>query len=374
MISRPRVLLGVAFVAVALGASACTPAAPDVPAAELPVLDAELAGRFARLSLDCVERPYPHKSDLIQDDAADVRPHADVTPAFYGCFDWHSAVHGHWAMLALLRRFPALPEAPRIRAILLAHLAPGPLAAELAIFGRTSSRTFERPYGWGWLLRLASELERWNDPEAPRLREALQPLVRHLAGASADYLGRLSVPVRAGTHNNTAYAISHLLAGARALGDEAFATLLVRRARAFYLGDRACPVAYEPSGEDFLSPCLAEADLMRQALSPAEFLPWLDGFLPAPSDPAFATLLAPPEVKDRHDPRIGHLIGLSFHRAAAFQGLAGALPSDDPRRDVFLRLAARHAIEALTQMNDSGYGGEHWLATFAIAALSATSP
>jgi len=342
---------------------------PEVPSAPLPTLDAASASRFAALSIGCIDRPYPHKSDLVLAGEPDVRPHREAAPAFFGCFDWHSAVHGHWALLTVLRLFPDLPEAARIRAILAEHLTTDRLATELDMLQRADERTFERPYGWAWFLRLAATLKTWDDPAAPGLFAAVLPVSRHLARATTDYLGRLSVPVRAGTHNNTAYALAHVLAYARSVDDSGLERVVSERARAFYLADHACPVAYEPSGEDFLSPCLVEADLMRRVLSPAEFLPWLDRFLADLGGPGFSPLLAPAVVHDRHDPRIGHLIGLSLSRAQGFRGLAAALPSTDPRRDFFLALAARHATDGLARMRDSGYGGEHWLATFALAAL-----
>jgi hypothetical protein len=345
-----------------------------MPTDPMPSLDAARASAFAALSLGCVDRPYPHKSDLVIEGEADLRPPAELTPAFAGCFDWHSAVHGHWAMLQVLQRFPDLPEAPRVREALRAHLTPERLQAEVAVFARPGQRTFERPYGWAWLLRLAADLHRWDDPDAPALAAAVQPLATRLASSLADYLERLSVPVRAGTHNNTAYAMSHALDYAEAVHDTIFAMALKARARAFFHDDRACPAAYEPSGEDFLSPCLAEADLMRRVLPQGAFVPWLDAFLPAPGSDAFRSLASPVEVRDPHDPRLGHLIGLSFHRAAAFRGLASALPSSDPRAAAFLALAARHANDGLAQMADSGYGGEHWLATFGLAALVPVEP
>ncbi len=365
---RPFAVLAV------LGMLACSPPAPPVPSTPMPTLDATRASGFAALSLGCVDRPFPHKSDLVIEGEADLRPPAELTPGFAGCFDWHSAVHGHWAMLQVLQRFPDLPEAPRLREALKAHLTPERLQAEVAVFARPGQRTFERPYGWAWLLQLAADLHRWDDPDAVALAAAVQPLATRLAAALADYLSRLSVPVRAGTHNNTAYAMAHALTYARAVHDQAFEAVLLERARAFFEADRACPVAFEPSGEDFLSACLAEADLMRRVLPAASFPAWLDGFLPSVDDPAFRPLREPPAVKDRHDPRIGHLIGLCLHRAQAFRGLAAGLPADDPRAATFLALAARHATDGLAQMADSGYGGEHWLATFGLAALSPIEP
>jgi hypothetical protein len=180
----------------------------------------------------------------------------------------------------------------------------------------------------------------------------------------------LSVPIRAGTHPNTAFAMAHMLDYARAAGDRELAGVIKKRAKDFYAGDRDCPTAYEPSGEDFISPCLAEADLMRRVLDRKEFVTWLDGFLPPLSSKKFRPLLAPAEIKDLKDPKIGHLIGLSLQRAWCYRGIAGALDEQDPRRPFFLKLARLHRHTAVTQMFDSGYGGEHWLASFAIHLLT----
>ncbi len=323
-----------------------------------------------QLSLRCVDRPFPNKPSWVIGSKDDLVPPKARTPAFYGCFDWHSAVHGHWAMVRVLRRFPSGPDASALHDKLDAHLTQAHLQAELTFFRRKENRTFERPYGWGWLLRLAAELHDWGHPDGARWSKNLEPLAQFLAGRIADYLPRLSVPVRAGTHSNTAFAMVHALDYARTVGDTALEKLLVQRARTLYLQDRACPTDYEPSGEDFISPCLVEADLMRRVLPRTEFVRWLDDFLPALDGERFRPMLTPVEVKDPKDPKIGHLIGLALQRAWSMQGIAASLPQGDPRRDVFGRLARLHRHEALEQMFDSGYGGEHWLASFAIYLLT----
>ncbi len=340
---------------------------PDVPAASL---DRQTASRLVAFSLACVDREYPTKPDNVLENASELRPSRVNSPAFFGCYDWHSAVHGHWAMVRVLRLFPDLPEATAIRAVLDRHLSPESLNAELAFFQRKSSALLERPYGWGWLLRLATELHQSPLREARAWDAVVQPLATFLAGRMADYLSQLTVPVRHGVHSNTAFALTHALAYARATGDARLNAAIEQRAREFYLSDISCPVAYEPSGEDFLSPCLAEADLMRSVLSRTDFGKWLDGFLPPMTSPAFGPLLRPVAVKDRKDPRIGHLIGLGMQRAWSLRGLASSLPDSDPRRSVLERIGAVHRQDALRQMSDSGYGGEHWLATFAIYLLS----
>ena len=329
-----------------------------------------LARRLIRLSLECVDKEFPNKPSDVQSGPQDVKRPRRLHPAFYGCYDWHSAVHGHWALARVLRRFPSLPEAAKIRAKLDGHLTKARLAGEVAYFQGKHRRLFERPYGWGWLLRLAEELHGWQDPDAQRWARALQPLERLIARRTKDYLKRLSVPVRAGTHASTAFALVHIHDYARAKGDRTLRLAVERAAQRFYTGDRGCPTHFEPSGEDFISPCLAEADLMRRVLPKPSFSRWLDGFLPPLESRRFAPLRRPPRVLDPKDPRIGHLIGLSLQRAWAMRGIAKTLGSAEPRSPVLRRLADLHAADALGQMFDSGYGGAHWLASFALYLMT----
>ena len=336
----------------------------------MPKLDQTHASRFVNLSLACVDRAFPNKPSHVYDGVETFRPPRDVTPAFYGCFDWHSAVHGHWAMARVLRQFPKIPEASRIRQALNAHLQAEAMQRELDFFKAKRSRTFERPYGWGWLLRLAAELHSWQDEDARRWAAALRPLASFLATQMADYLARLSRSIRAGTHANTAVALVHGLDSAGAVGDTSLAKTIEQRARDFYGADTDCPTAYEPSGEDFISPCLVEADLMRRVLPRAKFVAWLDGFLPPFYSAKFRPLLETVEVRDRHDPRIGHLIGLFLQRAWCMGGVASALPEGDRRSAVLEKAARLHGHEAVKLMFDSGYGGEHWLASFAVYLLT----
>lgn len=332
-------------------------------------LDADRAGKLAALTLACADKEYPNKTSDVADGDETVQPPRILHPAFFGCFDWHSSVHGHWALVRLLKT-TEFADAARARAILDRHFTPEKIAAELLYFQTPRNKTFERPYGFGWFLRLMAELHTWKNRDAERWAKCLEPLGNHIAAALVRYLETLSIPVRAGTHDSTAFAMAHAHDYSVAVGDSSLKTVLEKRARDFYLDDVACPTAYEPSGEDFISPCLAEADLMRRILTREEFGPWLDRFFGALDEPAFGPLRLPPVVKDREDPRIGHLIGLSLQRAAAYLGVAGALSENDPRRAVFQRLAAIHRADGLAKMEGSGYGGEHWLASFAIFLLT----
>ncbi len=365
------VLLVAALASVSVPASAEPAPVPVAPpyAGSDGTMDAAGARRLAGLSLACVDRPFPNKPGHVIEFAGHLRPPKVLTPAFHGCFDWHSAVHGHWALARVLKAFPGLPDAAPIRAALSRHLRPDVLARERAFFQEKRNRTFERPYGWGWYLRLAAELRAFDDPDARRWSAAVEPLARDFAASMATYLARLSFPIREGTHANTAFALTHAWDYAVAADDATLKGAIDAAARRFYLADRACPLAYEPSGEDFLSPCLAEADLVRRVLPAGEFREWLRAFLPSTGDAA-AFQLEPPEVRDRQDPRIGHLIGLDFHRAWCLLGIASALPPGDPLADRLRSLADAHRSAGLSDMQDSGYGGEHWLASFALYLLA----
>jgi hypothetical protein len=339
---------------------------PERPAR---ALDEKLAARLVQLSLQCVDREYPNKPSNVLAGNDEVVPPRKLHPAFFGCFDWHSAVHGHWTMVRVLKLFPKIESAKAIRRKLDRHLSPQAIRGEVGYLEAKHHHLFERPYGWGWLLRLAAELRTWEDPDAKRWSAALAPLERLLARRTIDYLGRLSTPVRAGTHHSTAFALAHIHDYAEVSDNAELRQAIARAGRRFYLADRDCPVAYEPSGEDFISPCLAEADLMRRILRAGELRPWLDRFMPELVSPRSRSLLHPPEVRDRKDPKIGHLIGLSMQRTWTMKGLAGALPRGDPRAKVLRRSAALHQHDSLRLMFDSGYGGAHWLASFAVFML-----
>lgn len=340
--------------------------APGVRADPAPgtSLDLQTVRSLAALSLSCIDRPFPNKPSHIYESPDQVRPPEQWTPAFFGCFDHHSAVHGHWALVRVLRTAPQADSDGRIRAALDRHLSPELLEREAAFFQEERNRTFERPYGWGWILRLASELHDFDDADARRWFAAITPLARVIARNLVDYLGRLSYPIREGVHPNTAFALTHAWDYSVAVGDQDLQHAVRDAAMRFYVQDVSCPIAWEPSGEDFLSPCLAEADLMRRVLPSARFARWLDRFLPDLS--SRRTSLAPPEVRDPADPRIGHLIGLHFQRAWSLLGIARSLPAGDRRIAVCRALAARHQEAGLARMVGSGYGGEHWLATFAL--------
>ena len=329
-------------------------------------LDAAAAGRFARQALDCVAKEYPNKPDHVMNGPQDARGPRDQHPAFYGCFDWHSSVHGHWMLLRVLRLHPDLAEAGRIRAVLDTHLAPPAIAAELAYLDAPGRKAFERTYGWAWLLKLDAELRGWDEPRARTWEAALRPLAERIAKELSAFLDRLSYPIRSGVHPNSAYTLSLALDYAEAAADTALAGKVRARSLAYFAQDAACPLAYEPSGEDFLSGCLEEAALMARVLNGKTYGPWLEAFLPGLGA---GRLLRPAEVSDRSDPRIVHLDGLNLSRAENLSRIAAALGPRDRRRAALLKLADAHLDASLPFVTGGGYEGGHWLATYAVRAL-----
>ena len=345
---------------------------PSTRADAPPRLSPDVASSFARLALGCVQKEFPNKPDHVMNDAKDVRPPQVMHPVFYGCFDWHSAVHGHWMLVRLLRTHPGIPEAPRIRAALDGNITPENVAVEVAYLDEPNRKSFERTYGWAWLLKLAEELSSWDDPDGRRWAAALEPLAREIAKRYVDFLPRQTYPIRTGVHPNTAFGIAFALDYATVTGDTALREILVERSLAYYGHDADCPAEWEPGGEDFFSPCLVEADLMRRVLPADRFASWFRAFLPgiARGDPV--RLLSPATVADRSDPKIVHLDGLNLSRAWCMTGIASALSADDPARRVLLESAARHAEETLVHVASGRYEGEHWLASFAVYALCAS--
>ena len=323
------------------------------------------ADRFAALVLTCVHREYPNKLDHVMSGVGEVKVPKELHPAFYGCFDWHSSVHGHWMLVKLLRDHPGMARAAEIRAALDEDLAPDRIAAEVAYLGQGNRRSFERTYGWAWLLKLSAELQSWEDPAAARWAKALQPLADELVNQFKLFLPKQSYPIRTGVHPNTAFSLELALDFARITHDEAFEALILERARTWYGRDRLGPLVWEPGGEDFLSPCLEEATLMSRVLSRPAFHRWFGGFLPD-----FPGGLKPAVVSDRTDPKIVHLDGLNLSRARALYHLAAALGPGDPRSTKLRQLADRHARASLPHLASGNYEGEHWLATFAVRMLS----
>ncbi len=326
---------------------------------------------LARLALAGIPTEYPNKpSEVLVDDASLRTPRA-MHPAFFGSFDWHSSVHGHWMLVRLLRLYPESPVAAEIEALLNKQLTPEKMRQEADYFTETKfNRAFERMYGWAWALRLAAELHAWDDPRAQRWSEAFAPLEDILVTLTKEYLPKLTWPVRTGVHPDTGFALAFTLDYARVVKDAELEKLVVERARAFYEKDRDYPTAYEPSGQDFFSSGLNEADLMRRVLPPKEFAEWLTGFLPGLAEGKAGNLLTPVEVSDVTDGHLVHLAGLNLCRAWTFSGIASALPEDDPRVAVLRSATAEHLEAGFRYVFSGHYEGEHWLATFAVYALT----
>jgi hypothetical protein len=319
----------------------------------------DLANRFAGIALAHVTREYPNKLDHVLAGPADIRGPRDLHPVFYGSFDWHSCVHGYWMLAHLYRRFPAMPNAGAIRTLFDAHLVPERIAGECAYLAAPSARGFERPYGWAWLLKLAAELALHETPRGRAWSAAIEPLARVFAARFTAFLPLATYPIRAGVHTNTAFAVRLALD----YQDQALQVLLTDTVRRWYAEDNDCQ-AWEPGGDEFLSPALIEAECMRAALPDQEFRSWLAGFLPRVGQRLPATLFTPAIVSDRADGKIAHLDGLNLSRAWCWRALADFTP--DPEA---IRQTARAHMDASLPYVSGNYMGEHWLCSFAVLAV-----
>ena len=333
-------------------------------------LSREQASSFARLALKGIQKEYPNKPEHVLNSEADIQGPRALHPAFYGSFDWHSSVHSHWMLVRLLRLFPDLPERQQIRVVLANNLTAKNLQAEADYFTQPNHQTFERTYGWAWLLKLAEELRGWDDPDGRQWSRNLQPLVDAIVSRYLAFLPKQTYPIRSGVHPNTAFGLSFALDYARAAGHKPLRDLIEERSRFYFAADVGIPAAWEPNGADFFSPSLMEADLMRRVLPPVEFRVWLGRFLPGMARGEPKSLFTPAEVTDRSDLQLVHLDGVNLSRAWCMRNIAGALRKDDPARKVLADSAARHAEAALRHVGSGEYAGEHWLASFAVYLLS----
>jgi hypothetical protein len=336
----------------------------------LPGLTPEQASSYARLALANVEREYPCKLDHVSCDVSGVASPRALHPAFFGSFDWHSCVHAHWLLATVHALHPGLPEAGAIRAAFDAHLAPANIAGEIAYLSRPASRGFERTYGWAWLLKLAQMLSRSEDADAQRWSCNLAPLAQAFAARFRSHLPDATYPIRHGVHSNSAFGLAFALDYARTCGAGDLAELCVAKARGWYLQDVQAPAMWEPSGADFLSPTLIEADLMRRILDGESFAAWLHRFLPDLEQRQPAPLFTPAMVSDRSDLYIVHLDGLNLSRAWCWRAIAAALPPNDPRVRIAVDAAREHLQAGLAGVDTGDYAGDHWLATFAAVALT----
>jgi hypothetical protein len=337
---------------------------------EFPTLDQASASVFAGLALKGITREYPNKLDHTMNGPEEVLSPAELHPTFYGSYDWHSSVHGYWMLVRLLRLFPQLPEAEEIRTTLNGLLTPEKVAAEVAYMDAPSRASFERTYGWAWLLKLAEELHSWEDEDGLRWSQKLEPLADAMVDRYLDFLPKQDYPIRRGVHPNTAFGLAFALDYAREVNHGSLESLLLERTEAYFGSDRDYPAQWEPDGDDFFSRSLMEADLMRRTMGPEEFSVWLREFLPGLEDGHPVSLLTPAEVSDRTDPKIVHLDGLNLSRAWCMRLMAQGLPEGDPLKPLLMESAALHAEATLPHVANGNYEGEHWLGTFAVYMLT----
>ena len=333
---------------------------------DFPAVDADLAAKFAGLALGHVEREYPHKLDHVLTGPEDAQTPSALHPIFHGSFDWHSCVHGYWTLARLLRLQPGHANAAATRALFARQFTAEKIGAELDYVLRPSSRGFERPYGWAWLLYLQAELARHETPEGRAWATGMAPLAGAFADRFKAFLPIADYPLRAGVHSNTAFALTLAMGYAETCGDDALAALAKATAERWYGADRACQ-AWEPSGDEFLSSALMEAVCMRRSLDQGAFADWFNAFLPRLEQREPASLFAPASVSDRSDGKIAHLDGLNLSRAWCWRILAET--ADGNRRSVCEAAATQHLAAGLPHIAGD-YMGEHWLASFALLALT----
>ncbi|MFA3792484.1 DUF2891 domain-containing protein [Aliiglaciecola sp. SL4] len=327
----------------------------------------EIIDRFAELALECVHKEYPNIIKHMMNSDEDVKTPKQLYPAFYGCFDWHSSVHGHWLLTRIASQYPNSTHHQDIMASLARSFTEENLAGELAYFNRADTGTsFERPYGLAWFLQLTMELRGWDNPQAKHWLDILTPLENKIIANLTDWLPKLSFPIRVGEHSQTAFAFGLMWDWSLNANNQEFNNLLKTNITRLYASDVNCPLAYEPSGQDFLSPCIAEADLMRRVLSSAQYAKWLSAFLPSIPTDGKAKWLEVATVVDKTDGKLAHLDGLNLSRAWMLEGIASALNSKDPRKVAILNAAQAHKKSGLNSViHDMHYMGSHWLGSFA---------
>jgi hypothetical protein len=323
-------------------------------------LDITQANRLSQLPIACIQNPLPYKAGLVIDKAEDLAMPQVHHPAFYGCFDWHSAVHGHWSLVYLLKTFPNLDNREKIIKMLDENLTQENIQKELEYFTLNDhTKSFERTYGWAWLLKLQEELYTWDSPKAQEWYKNLTPLSTYISEAYISYLPKLVYPIRVGEHSNTAFGLSFAYDYAITVGDNQLKDSIEKNALRFYNEDKGCPITWEPSGYDFLSPCLQEIDIMRKILDRKKFDTWLQGFMPDLYEGTMT--LEPGKIIDRTDGKLVHLDGLNFSRAWCLYPLSENNKAQE--------IANTHLAYSLNKITDGDYAGQHWLASFALFAF-----
>jgi len=327
-----------------------------------PELNKKSANYLYHFAFECIDQEYPNKLGQVLGDSSYLKEPSELHPAFYGCFDWHSSVHGHWTLLNILKELPNFEHRDAIFAKLQKNITKENILKEIEYFDDAHNKTFERTYGWAWLLKVAETLQDWNTEESLELYQNLEPLVKLIESKYIEFLPKLTYPIRVGEHPNTAFGMSFALDYAKKYAPE-LAAIIEVKAKEYYLNDKGCPITWEPGGFDFLSPCLQEASLMMKVLPKEEFMSWLDNFLPNfrqhPS-----TYLEVAEVTDRSDGKLAHLDGLNFSRAWCLYEIGLKLDNDK-----MLNLANKHFDYSYKKMDSGEYAGAHWLASFALYAI-----
>lgn len=337
--------------------------ASEIKIFEEPSFTVSEANKLIELPLHCLEIEYPNKLSQVIGSDKDLQPPTVLHPIFYGCFDWHSAVHGYWSMVTLLKEFSELKRTQEVRQLLRKNITSENVAIELAYFQKGINKSYERTYGWAWLLKLAETLHQWDDPLARELELNLKPLTEHIVANYKDFLPKLNYPIRVGEHTNTAFGLTFAFDYAVATGEIELQKLITKRAKEFYSKDTNCTITWEPGGYDFLSPCLEELDIMRRVLSEEEFKGWMASFLPQLLNPEYHLDVG--LVSDRTDGKLVHLDGLNFSRAWVFYGLANQYPEYAHLRNI----ANEHILYSYPNLVGDTYEGGHWLGSFAIYAL-----
>jgi len=334
---------------------------------KLPELDKTLAIKFANMALKCIEKEYPNKPSHVMNNSSEIKRPRDFHPAFYGCFDWHSSVHGHWMLVRLLKIFPGFKLESRIRAALKRNITKENIELELTYLNQPNRKSFERTYGWAWLLKLAEELYTWEDKDGKKLYTHLKTLADKIAGSYINFLPRQTYPIRTGVHPNTAFGLLFACDYAKTLKNKELLNLVTRRSLEYFGKDENSPSEWEPGGEDFFSPSLMEADLMTRILSRSEFLQWFSNFLPGFEK---SSLLKPAIVSDRTDGKLSHLDGLNLSRAWCMADILKLLPEGDKKVEIIKNSIKIHMKATLDNIESGHYAGEHWLASFAVYTFS----
>ena len=322
------------------------------------------ANRLAKLPLHCMQVEYPNKLNQTLENETYLKGPKELHPAFYGCFDWHSSVHGHWMLVSLLKQFPELESSAEIREKLLENLSAENIQVEADYFLMPQNSSFERTYGWAWILKLAEEIHLWDDPLARELEKNLQPMTDLMVEKYLEFLPKLIYPIRVGEHSNIGFGLSLAYDYAKTMNHSRLKSMIEQRSKDWFLNDRNCPLGWEPSGFDFLSPCFQELDIMRKVLAKEEFKIWLNGFMPGLALKDFK--LEPGKVSDRTDGKLVHLDGLNFSRAWVLYGLIKDFPDEYGH---LMHVANEHIHYSLPSIVDDNYEGTHWLGSFAIYAL-----